>query len=142
MSVALLVAGVTAIELLVFVAFQLAFAFLPGLLSYLLLVGRPRLLADCLTLAIPFGLAIQIGCFVLSAAIGERWLFSIYPALFVLATAPLLYRQRATLTPTQWVKTPWALTRMSTFVVLILVIGAALVFYLTLFATSPLPRET
>lgn len=140
-SVALLVAGVTAIELLIFAGFQVAFALVPGLLSYLLLVGRPRLLADCLALAIPFGLAIQIGCFVLSAAVGERWLFSIYPALFVLATAPILYKRRATLAPTQWTVAPSALTRTSVCAVLVLATGAVFVVYLTLFATSPLPRE-
>jgi hypothetical protein len=140
-SVALLVAGVTATELLLFAGFQVAFALVPGLLSYLLLVGQPRLLADCLALAMPFGLAIQIGCFVLTAAVGERWLFSIYPALFVLATVPFLYKRRATLMPTQCTGARWDIARTSAFAVLVVATGAVLVVYLSLFATSPLPRE-
>jgi hypothetical protein len=130
-SVVLLISGVTAIELLLFVCFQIAFAVVPGLLSYLLLVGRPQRLADCLTLAIPLGLAIQIGCFVLSAAVGERWLFSIYPAVFIAAT----------LAPIRWTGPPRAVTRKSALAVFLITVGAVFVVYLALFATSPLPRD-
>jgi hypothetical protein len=139
--VVLLISGVTAIELLLFVCFQLAFAVVPGLLSYLLLVGRPRLLADTLAVAIPLGLAIQIGCFVLTAAMGERWLFSIYPAVFIIATAPFLYLRRARMTPIPWRQALQVVTCKSAFAVLLVTAGTLFVVYLALFATSPLPRE-
>jgi hypothetical protein len=140
-SAVLLISGVTAIELLLFVCFQIAFALVPGLLSYLLLVGRPRLLADALAVAIPLGLAIQIGCFVLTAAVGERWLFSIYPAIFIAATAPFVYLRRATLAPIPSRGPLRAVTRKSMLAVLLITVGALFLIYLAVFATNPLPRE-
>ncbi len=138
---ALLLSGVRLTELLLFAGFQIAFAIVPGLLAYILLVGRPRVTADSLALIVPFGLAIQIGCFVLSAAVGERWLFSIYPAVFVVLAAPLLYLRRQTLAPARSTGLPRAITLKSALAMLALTVGAVLVVYMALFATSPLPRN-
>jgi hypothetical protein len=140
-SIALLISGTTAIELLLFACFQLAFAVVPGLLSYLLLVGRPRLVRDTLALAIPLGLAIQIGCFVLTAAIGERWLFSIYPVVFIVATAPLLYLRRETLGPIRSEGLLRPVTPKSMLTGVLITVATLFVIYLAVFATNPLPRE-
>ncbi len=138
---ALLISGVRLTELLLFAGFQIVFAIVPGLLTYLLLIGRPRLLVDSLAIIIPFGLGIQIGCFVLSAAIGERWLFSIYPAVFLLLATPPLYLRRRTLALTWSIGLPRAMTHKTALAVLLITVGAVLILYLALFATSPLPRN-
>ncbi len=139
--IALLISGVRIDEVLLFVGFQIAFAVVPGLLSYLLLVGIPRPVGDILAVAIPLGLAIQIGCFILTAAVGERWLFSIYPVLFIGASAPFLYLRRAALAPLRSAGALRAVTRKSVLAVPLITVCTLLVIYLAVFATNPLPRE-
>jgi hypothetical protein len=91
---ALLASGVRGTELLLFAGFQLAFALLPGLVCYRLLIAGSRPLAEAVALVVALGLAIQIGCFALTAALGERWLFALYPAAFAAAGLALLHRHR------------------------------------------------
>jgi hypothetical protein len=158
---ALLLSGVRVGELLLFAAFQAAYALVPGAICCVLLLGRPRLAVDALGLASALGLAIQVGCFMLTAALGERWLFSIYPAVLLVACAPLLYMRRAELAPWKRARPArpvpgrrilraglarrrmalGAVTRTTALASLAIALGAVFVLYLTLFATSPLPRE-
>ncbi len=139
--VALLISGVTVSEVLLFVCFEIAFAIVPGLvLSFALLKGG-RPLADTLAVAWPLGLAIEIGCFVLTAAVGERWLFTLYPAVFVVVVVPLLWKRRAEVL-SRWparLRTP--VEREVAIAVLLVTAGAAFVVFLGLFAPSPLPRD-
>ncbi len=138
--VALLISGVTVGEMLLFVCFEIAFALVPGLLLFFALFGRPRLLADALAVAWPLGLAIEIGCFVLTAAVGERWLFTLYPAVCVVLAAPLLWQRRAELLSICSARVRLRAERKAAIAVLLVTLGATFVVALALFAPSPLPR--
>ncbi len=135
----LLIAEVSAVELLLFAGFQIAYALFPGFLSYLLLVGRQRSPLEALALAMPIGMAIQIGCFVLSAAIGERWLFFAYPVPYALVTA--LYARRHALKPRWPARRKPGVSPVSALAAFAVTVVATLVVYGSLFAASPLPRD-
>lgn len=137
---ALLISGVTVGEVLLSVGFEIAFALIPGLVLYFALFGRPRLLADSLAVALPLGLAIEIGCFVLSAAVGERWLFDLYPVVCVALAAPWLWNRCAGLASICLTRARARPARNAAVSVLLVTLGATVVVALTLFAPSPLPR--
>jgi hypothetical protein len=140
-SAALLIAEVSATELLLFASFQIAYALVPGFLSYLLLARGPRSRLDALALAAPLGMAIQIGCFILAAAVGERWLFSMYPALYALAATPLLYARRRALVPSWQARRGAGVKRASALGAFAVAVATTLVVYASLFAQSPLPQH-
>jgi hypothetical protein len=135
----LLICEVRAGELLSFTGFQLAFTLLPGLLLYLLLADRPRPALDALGLVVALGMAIQIACYLLAAAIGERWLFEVFPAILLAVSAPWLYGRRRSLAAL-WSR-PCPPTRRSVLAALSLLAGGVAVMWLGLFAASPLPRS-
>ncbi len=139
--VALLISGVTVGEVLLFVCFEVAFALVPGLILSFALLGKPRPLADTLAVAWPLGLAIEIGCFVLTAAVGERWLFALYPLAFVVAAAPLLWKRGAGALPTWPASLLRPVEREAAIAVLLVMLAATVVVLLGLFAPSPLPRD-
>lgn len=139
--VALLISGVTVGELLLFVCFEVAFALVPGLILSFALLGKPRPLADTLAVAWPLGLAIEIGCFMLTAAVGERWLFALYPVAFVVAAAPLLWRRGVGALPTWPASLLRPVEREAAIAVLSVTLVATFVVFLGLFAPSPLPRD-
>lgn len=138
--VTLLVSGVRVSEVLLFICFQVAYALVPGLLLSVALLGGSRSLLDRLAVAWPLGLAIEIGCFVLAAAIGQRWLFAVYPAAFVIPAVPLLWRHRARL-PLWSASSQRAVAPEMAIGALLVTVGASLVVFLALFAPSPLPRD-
>jgi hypothetical protein len=126
-------------ELLAFTGFQLAFTLLPGLLLYLLLADRRRPALDTLGLVVALGMAIQIACYLLAAAIGERWLFEAFPAILLAASAPPLYGRRRSLPAL--CSPPCPPTRRSALAALSLLAGGVAAMWLGLFAASPLPRS-
>lgn len=139
--VVLLASGVTISSVFLFLGFQGAYALVPGLLSSFALLGKPRSLLDGLAIAWPLGLACQIGFFVLAAAVGQRWLFVVFPVAFVIPAVPLLWRRRARLSPRWRVSLRRTVAPAAAIVVLLVTVGASFVVFLTLFAPSPLPRE-
>ena len=138
---ALLIGRATVGEILVFACYEAAFVLVPGLphcSSHSR--GRPRRVADTLAIAWPLGLAAEIGVFVLSAAVGARWLLTVFPAVVIALAAPLLWVRRADL------GSPWPVLRRPVdrrvaIAVTSIVAGAACVVFLTLFAPSLLPRD-
>jgi hypothetical protein len=132
----LFICGVTVDEAARFASFELAFALLPGLALFLALSSAKRPLADALALAWPLGLAAEIGCFVLTAAVGERWLFDLYPPVVIALAAPLAWRRRANL---GWPRR--AVTAPVASVVLLVTVAASVLVGLFLFAPAPLPRD-
>jgi hypothetical protein len=137
---ALLVFGVRLDEAIRYICFELGFALAPGLALLTVLARRPRPLADTIAIAWPLGLAAEIGCFLLAAALGERWLLALYPAILLAACAPVLWSARAELRlpSPRWGRPVAAETAPA---VLLLVAASAWVVSLVLFAPSPLPRE-
>jgi hypothetical protein len=137
----LLGSGVTISEVFLFIGFQGAYALVPGLLSSLALLGRPRSLLDTLAIAWPLGLAAQIGFFVLAAAVGQRWLFVVFPGVFVILAAPLLWRRRAKLLASWRASLRRTVAPRAAIAVLLMTVGASVVVFVALFAPSPLAGE-
>lgn len=127
-------------EVLAFACFEAAFVLVPGVLLSVALSGRPRRVADMLAIAWPLGLAAEIGCFLLSAATGERWLLDVYPVVVIVPLAPLLWIRRAGL-GTLWPALRRPVDRRIAIAVTSTVAAAAIVVFLALFAPSPLPRD-
>jgi hypothetical protein len=139
--VTLLAAGVRVSEVFLFIGFQLLYAIVPGLLLSYVLLGPPRSFLDGLAVAAALGLAAQIGCFVLAAAVGQRWLFTVFPVVFAIPALALLRRAGAGLRAS-WRARPRTAVAARVAVVAVLVTAAAsIVVFLSLFAPSPLPRE-
>lgn len=138
--VTLLVSGATVGEVFLFLAFQGAYALVPGLVSNFALLERPRSLVDALAVAWALGLALQIGCFVLAAAVGQRWFFTAFPLALLLAAAPLLWRRRTSLSWPLPASLRSAVSPMASGVAVSVSVLASLVVFLALFAPSPLPR--
>ncbi len=138
---ALLISGATLGEVLLFACYELAFALLPGLALFLVLSHRPRSLTETLALAWPLGLAAEIGFFVLAAALGERWLFDLYPPLVVAGGAAVLWPRRRTVLSPLLTAVREGAGRGAAFAVVAAVLAAAAVVFVALFAPSPLPRS-
>lgn len=88
---------------LLFMGFELGFAIVPGLLLYRVLASRPGGPIRQLALGWTLGTVLEIIAFMITAALGARWAFSIFPLLVVIPSSVLLIRRRSatTETPTQ-----------------------------------------
>jgi hypothetical protein len=85
--------GVSAGEIARFAAYEGLLVGLPGILVYRLLSADPGGAMRQIAIGWPLGYGIEVGSFMLTAALGARWLFPVLP-LAAAAIAALLIRRR------------------------------------------------
>jgi hypothetical protein len=136
----LLASGVNVGEVFLFTCFQIAYALVPGLVLSLALLGAPRPPLERLALAAALGLAAQIGCFVLAAAVAARLLFAVYPLAFAIPALPWLWRRRADLLRASRAAAVRRVPVGAAVVTLLVSAAASFVVFAAVFAPSPLPR--
>jgi hypothetical protein len=88
-----IVSGVGALDIAKFIGYEVAFVLLPG--AALLWVLRGRREGALLTIALgwPLGQTLEILAFSATAAIGERWMFALYPIAIVALCALVIWRR-------------------------------------------------
>lgn len=86
--------GVSTLDALVFLAYELGFVLVPGWLAYGLLTGRYGLGLRQLAVAWPFGYALELLAFGVTSAAGVRQLFVLYPVVVGLVALSQVRRVR------------------------------------------------
>lgn len=81
-------------QMLIFAGYELLFICVPGCLLYSVLTGGSGSLARQLAVGVALGHVLEIVAFVLTAAIGRRELFVLYPPLFIGCFLLFLWRQQ------------------------------------------------
>ena len=89
-----LVTGVSALDIIKFVAYDLGFVALPGIALLWALRGRRSNFLLSVALGWPLGQALEILAFSGTAAIGARWLFMLYPIVVIVPSAYAIWHRR------------------------------------------------
>ena len=137
---ALLVSGVTPSELARFVLFQLGYVLIPGLVLFALIAEQRRSLSAVLAVGWPLGFVAEIACFVLTASIGQRWLFTFYPAVLFGFAGPILWRRRHEMPAIRSWEASRTLECRGAITATLITVGVILIVYVAFFAPAPLPR--
>jgi hypothetical protein len=90
-----IVSGVALLDIVKFVAYDVAFVAIPGAALLWAVRGRRSHLLVTVALGWPLGQALEILAFSATAAVGLRGLFLLYPILVTVPCALLIYRRRA-----------------------------------------------
>jgi hypothetical protein len=90
-----LVTGVSAIDIIRFVAYEIGFVALPGIALLWAIRGRRSHFLVSVALGWPLGQALEILAFVATAVIGVRGLFLLYPIVVVVPSAYVIWRRRS-----------------------------------------------
>ena len=133
-----LATGVKPLEVLAFAAYQAVFVVGPGVLVLAALAGRGGSPVTRLAIGWPLGHALELAAFMVTAALGARWLLFLYPPLACgVALWVLLRRRSAPAAAPAAAALPTAPTWATAAIV---AVGLALLG-LGAFATGPLPRS-
>ena len=77
-----------------YLAYELGFTLLPGVLAYVVLTGRAALGLEQVAIGWALGFALELIAFVVTASTGHRSLFVLYPVVVGVLTIPFLLSKR------------------------------------------------